>query len=251
MSNDDTNSQRAYILKSIKLLNKIKLYYRGIQQQRAAFYKIVESLRKTYRHSPNLFSKPDIKMIKYLVEYVNNYNNKLEFNKEKVFNRTAHDLTKGTVILHKTDYYVGVIVDSYNKTKKEADKNQNIEKEYKIFISEKEVRFASSINLIVLGSSMIYHCSNCNGLISIFSKRCKKCHWRICPYCSFCKCNYTTTSKPKKKQAIRKITGIMISQCVNCQKFGCESCPGSSETTSSYRRRAVFCPSYSPRHKIP
>jgi len=140
------NINRADIINDIKLLDKIKQHFRGVQQQKTAFYKIVDDLRRAYRCMPQLFSKLDIKMIKYLIEYIKNYQDVLDFNTQIELHKIClNELPKGTVVLHKMDYYVGVVVDSKCKTRSKMYKNRSTEKEYRIFISAQEVRHVRRI----------------------------------------------------------------------------------------------------------
>ncbi len=246
---------RADIINDIKLLEKIKQHFRGVQQQKTAFYKIVDDLRRAYRFKPQLFSKLDIKMIKHLIDYVKNYQDVLDFNTQIELHKIClNELPKGTVVLHKMDYYVGVVVDSKCKTESKTYKNPSTEREYRIFISAQEVRHASSFDLNVIGSSTISQCFKCNGLISIFSQKCVKCRWRICSHCNSCNCNNNPHFRTKAKPLGGRITKLTLgqqtmSQCVNCLKFDTELCPGPSETMGSYSRMVTFCSAYSPRSK--
>ncbi len=253
MLSDNNNIQRSDVLESINLLEKIRQYYRDIKQQRKAFDKILSELREVYKHSSHLFSKLDIMKIRSLVNAVENHNDELQFNKEKLYIGSTRSLPKGTVVLHKTEYYVGVIVDSRSKTTGKSSEDQNNVKDYRIFISEKEVKFATPLDLIVIGSSVINYCFICNGIKSIFSKKCKECNWVKCSHCGSCHCNYINDFKPETKplrlQVNTKGTGRTISLCVNCRKFRDKSCPGPNETMGSYNRKVNFCSAYSPRRR--
>ena len=42
---------------------------------------------------------------------------------------------------------------------------------------------------------------------------------------------------------------IALSMCINCSKFGKDTCPGPSIATGSYDRQTYYCSSFSRKHK--
>ena len=152
MLSKDKDIHRNDILEKIKLLGKMKQYYWGVEQQRIAFDEIVNDLRKIYKRAPNLFSKLDIDQLKYLVKKMQNCNKKLIFSKGEL-NLGIYRLPRGTVVLHKKEYYVGVIIDFLSRTSLSTFEDDNNEKEYRVFASKNVLKFMSPLNFTILGSS--------------------------------------------------------------------------------------------------
>ena len=184
--------------KLIQSLSALVKEYVGAPPQDRMFYQILESLKVIYKTDKTNFEKTDVDLINKLKMEMQKKEKLWLFSSRLREGINTYFLREGTIVFHKTKFFIGVI--DFVKTKSNL---------YRIILLDQRIEFASSEDLEnisqdyyqkvkmpseespkYMGSAWNSKCWSCKRLLgaSYNSTKCEDCKKYICSSCKECYC---------------------------------------------------------------
>lgn len=192
-------------------LEKLSKVYIALEVQENVYQRILAQLREIYKSKTECFSEDTIsrinklkkgieastfKGIKRRIELINFYPENNICRADSYFNPQKYTPSKGVVVFHELDYFVGVIRDR-NPVERVFEIRNLKNSHYWWYKPEKLLVLGYCSERIWnehmwsdLGSTRVTHCWNCQTYLSPGKQVCRSCNWYKCTSCRSCGCGF-------------------------------------------------------------